>query len=241
MHPRSLATFPQQKPMPRAARRGTHPHSNCAWSALETYRAVPAVASQTWSVAHIWGRRQCGGWFLFGGKTAPAQCPGSLCAELPAGPRGVTGRRSWRAHWLCTDLDRFLKTKKPNHQGAVTLSNFPCNLSRNLLRCKLHQNLSSVTYRDSNLSRNVFVAASVAESRTWFYFSQITTTILSTFSTLHSVTPPPPVQLVSQCFARSANQDPYYPLLSSVAGLRVADSPIARCNSPVRVTAMLRS
>ena len=45
-----------------------------------------------------------------------------------------------------------------------------------------------------------FVAASVVESRTWSYFSQRLQHL-------------PSVQLVSQCFARSANQDPYYPLL----------------------------
>ena len=35
-----------------------------------------------------------------------------------------------------------------------------------LLRRKLHQKLPSVRYRDSNLARNCFVAASVAENRT---------------------------------------------------------------------------
>ena len=39
----------------------------------------------------------------------------------------------------------------------------------------------------------------------------IAATLLSTFSALRGVTLP--MQLVSQCFARSANQDPYYPLL----------------------------
>ena len=42
-------------------------------------------------------------------------------------------------------------------------------------------------------------------------FATIEATLLSTFSTLRSVTPP--VQLVSQCFVRSTNQDPYFPLL----------------------------
>ena len=41
-----------------------------------------------------------------------------------------------------------------------------------LLRRKLHQKLPSVTHWGSNLSLHFFVATSVAESRTWFYFSQ---------------------------------------------------------------------
>ena len=75
------------------------------------------------------------------------------------------------------------------------------------------------TPRRSNLSRNcccvcfvvvfafvfvLFFAASVAESRNWFYFS-IAATLLSTFLPLRSVTSP--MQLVSQCFVRSSNQD----------------------------------
>ena len=49
------------------------------------------------------------------------------------------------------------------------------NLSRNLvepLRHKLHGSLRSVTYPEINVSRNVFVAVTVARSRTDFYFWQ---------------------------------------------------------------------
>ena len=52
---------------------------------------------------------------------------------------------------------------------------FSCNLSRNFvapLRHKLHGSLPSVTCPEMNVSRNVFVAVTVARSRTNFYFSQ---------------------------------------------------------------------
>ena len=55
------------------------------------------------------------------------------------------------------------------------MGNFPCNLSRNLvasLRHKLHESLRSVTYPGMNMSCNVFLAVTVARSRTNFYFSQ---------------------------------------------------------------------
>ena len=60
-------------------------------------------------------------------------------------------------------------------KAAVTLGNFSCNLSRNFvapLRHKLHGSLRSVTCPEMNMSRNVFVAVTVARSRTNFYFSQ---------------------------------------------------------------------
>ena len=66
---------------------------------------------------------------------------------------------------------RRLRTK-----GAVTLGNFSCNLSRNCvapLQHKLHESLPSVTCPDMNLSRNVFVAGTIAQSRPDFYFSQL--------------------------------------------------------------------
>ena len=60
-------------------------------------------------------------------------------------------------------------------KGAVTLGNFSCNLSRKFvapLRHKLHGSLPGVTWPEMNMSRNVFVAVTVAQSRTEFYFSQ---------------------------------------------------------------------
>ena len=58
-------------------------------------------------------------------------------------------------------------------RSVVPLSNFPCNLSRNLvalLRQKLHGSLPSVTYM--NMSRNAFVAMTVTRSRIDLYVSQ---------------------------------------------------------------------
>ena len=57
-------------------------------------------------------------------------------------------------------------------KGTVTLGNFPCNLSRNLvapLRYQLHESLPSVTCPETNITaRNVFVAVTVARSRSNF-------------------------------------------------------------------------
>ena len=56
-------------------------------------------------------------------------------------------------------------------KGVVTLGNLSCNLSRNFiapLQHKLHTSLPSVTCPECN----VFVAVTVARSRTDFYFLQ---------------------------------------------------------------------
>ena len=55
------------------------------------------------------------------------------------------------------------------------LDDFSCDLSRNFvapLRHKLHGSLPSVTCSGLKMPRNVFVAVTVARSRTDFYFSQ---------------------------------------------------------------------
>ena len=72
----------------------------------------------------------------------------------------------------CTWIILTSSSVKPT---IVTLGNFPCNLSRNLvtpLQQKLHESLRSVTYPEMNMSSNVSVAVTVARSRTDFYFSQ---------------------------------------------------------------------
>ena len=61
---------------------------------------------------------------------------------------------------------------------SVTLGNLSCNLSGNFvesLQHKLHESyetLRSVTCPEMNLSRNIFVEATVAQSAINFYFSQ---------------------------------------------------------------------
>ena len=94
-------------------------------------------------------------------------------------------------------------------QGDVTLCNVLSNLSLNTVATQVAEELHGVTCYLCNLSRNIFVSRSIARSR----LSSTFCNDCSNFqSPLHSVTPLQ--QLVSQCFARSANQDPYYPLLS---------------------------
>ena len=103
------------------------------------------------------------------------------------------------------NLTASIKRKRTNQSRVQT------QVAPNIAKCN--------TPRRSNLSRNcccvcfvvvfafvfvLFFAASVAESRNWFYFS-IAATLLSTFLPLRSVTSP--MQLVSQCFVRSSNQD----------------------------------
>ena len=59
-------------------------------------------------------------------------------------------------------------------QGAVTLGNFSCNLSRNFVAPLLHKlpgSLPSVTCPEMNMPRSVFVAVTVARSRTDPHFS----------------------------------------------------------------------
>ena len=56
-------------------------------------------------------------------------------------------------------------------KATVTLGNFSCNLSRNFvapLRHKLQGSLTGVTCHEMNMPRNVFVAVTVARSRTNF-------------------------------------------------------------------------
>ena len=77
-----------------------------------------------------------------------------------------------------------------------------------LLRHKLHEKLHGVTYHAIIKSRNILVAAIVARSRIKFYFSQRLRQQI--FEALHSNTL---IQLVSQCFVRSANKQPITPLL----------------------------
>ena len=73
------------------------------------------------------------------------------------------------------ELALISEESKIDDKAAVTLGNFSCNLSRNFvapLRHKLHGSLPSVTCPVMNMPRNVFVAVTVARSRTDFYFSQ---------------------------------------------------------------------
>ena len=81
-----------------------------------------------------------------------------------------------------------------------------------------------------NLSRNIFVARNVARSRTQFYFLQ----------RLQRCNAPPATCLAMLCSISQSGSLLSSPRSSSVAVLRVAGSPIAQCNSPVRATAMLR-
>lgn len=60
-------------------------------------------------------------------------------------------------------------------KDTVTLGSFSWNLSRDLvalLQHKLHRSLPSITYPEKNMSLNVFVTLTVAQSGTNFYFSQ---------------------------------------------------------------------
>ena len=59
-------------------------------------------------------------------------------------------------------------------------------------------------------------------------------------SPLHSVTTPPATCLAMLCSISQSGSLLSSPQSSSVAVLRVAGSPIAQCNTPVRATAMLR-
>ena len=78
------------------------------------------------------------------------------------------------------------------------------------LRRKLHQKLPSVRW-DSNLSRNSFVAASVAEEKLDSTFrNEVANDFMDFLNVAQCNTA---VQFLLQCFARSANRDPYYPLL----------------------------
>ena len=113
------------------------------------------------------------------------------------------------------------------------MCNFLSNLSDNAIVTQVAEELHGVTCYLCNLSRNIFVARNVAR-RTQFYF-------LQRLQQLSIV--------VAQCNHPSSNlsrnallDQPIRILiiLSSVAVLRVAGSPIAQCNTAVRATAMLR-
>ena len=74
-----------------------------------------------------------------------------------------------------TEFNKFYpgpKKKQKQIKDAVTLGNLSCNLSRNLLRHRLHGSLPGVTSPERNMSRIFFAVAIVARSRSQFYFVQ---------------------------------------------------------------------
>ena len=86
-------------------------------------------------------------------------------------------------------------------KGAVTLGNISCKCNIPRLQIVSHFVVVVVVVV-------VVVAASVAESRTDSAFrNNCGNDAINFFLALHSVTS------TVQCFGRSANQDPYYPLL----------------------------
>ena len=105
-----------------------------------------------------------------------------------------------------------------------------------LLRRKLHQKLPSVTHWGSNLSLHFCCChkrLQKVELDSTFR-NDCGNDFIDFFTVAQYNTP---VQLVSRCFVRSANQNPYYPLLGrSFASCWQSH---CRCVTPVRVTAML--
>ena len=105
-----------------------------------------------------------------------------------------------------------------------------CDLSRNAIAEELH----GVTCYLCNLSRNIFVARSIARSRTQFYFLQRLQQLSIAVAQCNT---PPATCLAMLCSISQSGSLLYSPRSSSV--LRVAGSSIAQCNTPVRATAML--
>ena len=82
--------------------------------------------------------------------------------------------------------------------GAVTLrSYFSCNLSRNFVATQVAPKIFQHTETGTCLAIFV-VAASVAESRTFYFSQRRLQRFYSLFSALHSVTPPLQLCAISQ-------------------------------------------
>ena len=102
----------------------------------------------------------------------------------------------------------------------------------------LIEELHGVTCYLFNLSRNcIFVAHSLARSRTQFYFLQRSQQL--SIAVAQCNTPPVTCLRAMLCSISQSGSLLSSPRSSSVAGFRVAGSPNALCNTSVRATAML--
>ena len=108
------------------------------------------------------------------------------------------------------------------------------SLSRNAVVTQVAEELHGVTCYLCNLSRNIFVARSVARSRTQFYFLQRLQQLSIAVAQCNT---PPATCLAMLCSISQSESLLSSPRSSSVAVLKVAGSPIAQCNTPVRATA----
>ena len=106
-----------------------------------------------------------------------------------------------------------------------------------LLRHKLHEKLHGVTYTNDQVSQHFCCSKRCTKQNQDLLFATITATLQRIFEAWHSVTPL--LQLVSQCFVRSANKNTPSTLTSSSEGqvARQVARNIAGCNTSAHATA----